>query len=298
MPDAANALSASAQPRDRSGQWAETRRAEPGISLPDGSHEGAHDRAFFDDPDWADGSVLYPPRFTTADEVVEFYSNVSLPDDLLAQADFTYRRFHQVGSSREWAETSWDAWGQHETDGVDKEAWIAERTAQMAARPARLDPPDLRPIVRACAMQHAARGLPEHEKSRVLDEHRILVAGSPMTVRAIIRGTGMSAVGHHFLDRANWQPEPELGAQNIARERRAEIAKAVKVDLDRQTEQIGRTTTAVGNAVIDNVNEKVVDDGYKTREHVTANTRATIDSVKLYTAPTKKDIERRLGKKK
>lgn len=165
-----------------------------------------------------DGSFLYPPKFHTAAEVIEFWSRVEVPDAVLARADRTYADAYQ-GMLHEWPDVAWDIVGEdawtrsnpRPADENERQAWEARRDEAQAAcvaqmreaintAPERLNRRDLRPIVRACAMVESALLDLSDSEVRIVEAHPIRLTAGETTVLDAVSRTAMIGLRSGFSD--------------------------------------------------------------------------------------------------
>lgn len=143
-------------PRQDDGRFAESTRAEPQVV----------------DLDRSEGTFAFPPRPTSADQVVQFWSNVPVSDEVLSstQAAFAERKSATWGSAvdkylrdnpqpLEASDAARD--GYNEAVRIVASESVAERCGPD------LGPYETRPVVRATKMWAEAHALPEHERLRV-----------------------------------------------------------------------------------------------------------------------------------
>lgn len=170
-----------------------------------------------------DGSFLYPPVFTTAEDIIDFWSRVEIPDEVLARTERLYREgFEPLGVH--WPSSAWRAHGLYDwrnnhpqpdaADVAATAAWEGEcRVAQadyeenlsqvMSQRPETLDRRDVRPLVRAAAMFRSAVAGPDDDFYAVSGHPIVLTAGTSTVGDAAINST-LAAMPNRFLDADNY----------------------------------------------------------------------------------------------
>lgn len=177
-----------------------------------------------------DGSFLFPPPMRTAEEIIDFWSRVEIPDEALARMQRVYRDSRE-SLLRDWPAAAWfwyAKWVWHEQnpsppDGANP-GEIADwegraRSAQadyedrVRARvqdlPEELDRRDVRPLFRATAMLHTASrdadiAWPER---RTVAEHRIEFGDGPRSVADATVETGTIGFSAGFVLPENYDAD-------------------------------------------------------------------------------------------
>lgn len=195
------------QPRTPSGvptggQFAQSERAESGVVLRP-----------------VDGSFMYPPAFQSAADVIDFWSRVEIPDEVLAKCQqvhvqnfefvrdqwpaFAWKTYDglywecanpmpdpaDVGATSDWE-------GRKRAAQVDFEEALSARLTQ---RPEMLNRKDLRPLVRAAGMWLALAEIDRVEGGVVAAVPVELSTGT-LTVREAMMETGFAGMANRFMN--------------------------------------------------------------------------------------------------
>lgn len=231
-----------------------------------------------------DGSFLYPPIFTSATDVVDFWSRVEIPDEVLARAERVYRETREP-LGREWAAGSWESWTQHDWDADNPQPDPADvgatadwegrkRAAQadwemrmrqvLADRPESLDRRDVRPLVRAAAMFRSAAGDLDWDGYKDVCGHEIVLTSGRTSVQDASIDTGLGAVASRFLDADRYEldramtpaaePVQTVTKDDIRAIVEQTVSKAISeqnVALDRALDELTDNIGRVGQVAID-----------------------------------------------
>lgn len=143
-------------PRQDDGRFTESTRAEPSAIDLDGS----------------EGTFAFPPRPTSAEQLVNFWSNVSISDDVLsstqaASSDRKARAWSEAveGYVRENPQPS--EVSDAARDGYNEALRIMASESVAETCGPDLGPYETRPVVRATKLWAEAHALPEGERQRV-----------------------------------------------------------------------------------------------------------------------------------
>ena len=219
-----------------------------------------------------DGSFLYPPVFSTAEEVISFWSRVEIPDEVLARAERVYKDYY-ADIIEHWPEVAWsyeewdwnaenpqpepgDAGAVADWEGRKRgaQADYEERMKQvLSARPETLDRRDVRPLVRAAAMFRSAANDLDWDGYQAVCQHPVALTTGPKPVRAAAFESGFSGVARQFLD-AEYYPLDGVSQEDIERIVNQSVSKAIgeqNAAIDRAFDELTDHLGRVGNAVID-----------------------------------------------
>ena len=219
-----------------------------------------------------DGSFLYPPVFSTAEEVISFWSRVEIPDEVLARAERCYRDYFDEVSEH-WPRVSWGyekwAWDNAnpspnpadtgavaDWEGRQRAAqtdWEERMTAILTARPETLDRRDVRPLVRATAMVRSASNDLDWDGYVAVCQHPVALTTGAKAAREAAFESGFSGVARQFLD-AEYYPLDGVSQEDIERIVNQSVSKAIgeqNAAIDRAFDELTDHLGRVGNAVID-----------------------------------------------
>lgn len=257
------------QPRDprgipTGGQFATSERAEAGLALKP-----------------LDGSFLFPPVLNTADDIIDFWTRVEIPDEALARTLRVYRE-NKAMAVEEWPHYAWGWYAGH--------VWAAENPApsaddpgavadyegrQRAAQadyeealrhrlqdlPEELNRADARPMLRAAAMLRAAMVAklkwPEYRR---VAEHTIEFSDGQRTVAESTIESGMVGLAHRFATPENYDQD---GDGVIDPPQVPSMAMSADFDWERHREIVNETVRAAledQNAKLDDVFDELTHD--------------------------------------
>lgn len=184
------------------GQFASTQHAESPVRLFDRN----------------DGSFLRPSPSSTAEHCINFWSNVTIPDEVIEQAEKTYRQVRENEIAQEiekasiqWAESYMEA-NPQPTKQKELDSWTETFNSELHAyqqsiapvietsRPQHLGSYDSRQIVRAAQMfYHQPDCVKFPEESSKLLNHQIELFDATLTVAEIERVYKMSSI-HYCME--------------------------------------------------------------------------------------------------
>lgn len=230
------------------GQFAALARGEAGVALKP-----------------LDGSFMFPPPMRTADEIIDFWSRVEIPDEVLARTRLVFRENREMLKT-DWPHHAWDwdeawRWGEQnpQPDPSDAGAFAdwegRQRVAQdqyenaMRVRlqdlPEELERADIRPLFRASAMMRTAMDL-DHlpfEDQRRIQDHVMQFATGPRRVGDVTVETGMAGLAHRFVYPDNYDKD---GDGVIDPPTTPSLAMSADFDWDRHKQIVNE---AVQNAI-------------------------------------------------
>lgn len=243
------------------GQWAATERGEAHLDLTP-----------------LDGSLLYPPIFTNAEQIIDFWSRVEVSDEVLHRAERVYRDVY-AEVSQTWPAVAWKRYGQADwaddnpaPDPSDVGAtadWEGrKRAAQVdyedalsevvSRRPERLDRRDVRPLVRATAMLRAATaalnsGVLDLDGYHQVTAHDVVLTTGPTTVQAAAIETGYAGVARRFLDADQYDLDgiPRDEMRQIVREEMNQANHDQNVKMDRVFDELTDNLGTVEETILD-----------------------------------------------
>jgi hypothetical protein len=216
-----------------------------------------------------DGSFLYPPYFESPEEVIEFWSNVEIPDEVLANAQSLYADNRRV-IQRDWPMDSWRKYGSpmfkmdHPVPGEQSPeyaSWVKahddvsyayeERLQRTAGQAESLDRRDVRALVRSVAMVRSAITDLPREEFHAVAAHRVRLKDGEKGVFDAANDSGLLMYHEDVLDPAS--------KKNLARADVEAIVKKVVDDaiakqnesLDNVFDELTDNLSKVGQVVID-----------------------------------------------
>lgn len=187
--------------RDQQGRYAEYEHSEPEMNLPM-PHEDITQR----------GSFYFPPRFTTADDAIDFYSRVEIDDEIIARSVIASRQHHEavieqleerkqesIGIRLQEHMAEWDNQPENKRKRKSPERAEAEQAERdrlnelphsdfgLANPPAVINPYDASDVVRSIKMCHY-RPNPARfpEESQKVEDHVVALDDEDLTVRQIM----------------------------------------------------------------------------------------------------------------
>lgn len=234
------------QPRDpkgtpTGGQFISARRSESGVSLK------------------TEGSFLFPPPMRTPEEVIDFYSSVEIPDQVLARTRLVYEE-SRAKALRSWAQYAWGYyeqgyWGERNPRPADADGpgaladWEGrERAAQadyeeklqerLHRLPETLDRADVRPMFRAVAMWHAAQGFDTWAERKRVAEHQIEFGDGHRGAAEASVESGLAGLASSFVTPESYDTDGDGVIDRDLDLQRAIVAEVVNEALDRQNRQL------------------------------------------------------------